>query len=88
MADFVVQGLVLSLLAGLSTIIGALIAIVHRRFSNAWLSGLLGLAAGVMVFISLDELLPTAHRYRREHSTTLGVLVGMMIMVATLAVLG
>jgi ZIP family zinc transporter len=43
--------------------------------------------AGVMVFIGLDELLPTAHRYGEEHATTVGVLAGMMLMVATLVIL-
>ena len=37
-------------------------------------------AAGIMVYISLDELIPTAHRYGHEHTVILGVALGVFIM--------
>jgi ZIP family zinc transporter len=41
---------------------------------------LLAFAAGIMVYISLDELLPTAHQYGKEHLVIIGVVTGMIIM--------
>jgi len=43
--------------------------------------------AGLMVFISLDELLPAANRYGEEHWGTLGVVGGLVVMVLTLLIL-
>lgn len=36
-----------------------------------------GVIAGVMVFLALDELLPTAKRYSKGHETTYGMILGM-----------
>ena len=43
--------------------------------------------AGVMIYISLDELLPTAHRYGHGHLVIGGVVLGMLIMAASLLML-
>ena len=51
--SLLLNGMLLSLLAGLSTVIGALIALIataRGRLSRRWLSGLLGLAAGIRPF--------------------------------------
>ncbi|MCI5050783.1 MAG: zinc transporter ZupT [Candidatus Pacebacteria bacterium] len=40
--------------------------------------------AGVMVFISLDELLPAAQKYGYHHHSIIGTIVGMMIMALSL----
>ncbi len=50
----------LTLLAGLSTGIGALISIFKKGTDNRMLSFALGLSAGVMVYISFMELIPEA----------------------------
>ncbi len=47
-----------SLFAGLSTGLGGLIVALKRFPDERFLAGALGLSAGVMVFISLGELLP------------------------------
>ena len=52
--------LLLTVLAGLSTGIGSAIAFFIRRPKYSYLSFLLGLSAGVMVYISFTELLGTA----------------------------
>jgi len=36
--------------------------------------------AGIMVFISVDELLPSAREYGEHHLSIYGLIVGMMIM--------
>ncbi|MBN1637290.1 MAG: zinc transporter ZupT, partial [Deltaproteobacteria bacterium] len=48
------------------------------------LAGLLAFVAGIMVYISLDELLPMAHRYGHSHTVISGILLGMLIMAVSL----
>ena len=36
--------------------------------------------AGIMIYISLDELLPTAEKYGKHHIAIAGVVAGMAIM--------
>lgn len=50
--------ILLTLIAGLSTSIGALLAFTSRSDNKRLLSWALGLSAGVMVYISFMELLP------------------------------
>jgi len=40
--------------------------------------------AGVMVYISLDELLPTSRAYSKGHDSILGLIAGMMVMAVSL----
>jgi ZIP family zinc transporter len=40
--------------------------------------------AGVMVYISLDELLPTSRAYGRGHESLFGLLAGMVMMAVSL----
>ncbi|EOI5577971.1 TPA: zinc transporter ZupT, partial [Campylobacter jejuni] len=44
--------------------------------------------AGIMVFISLDELLPAAKTYDKAHDSLYGLIVGMAIMALSLNLLG
>ena len=76
-------------LSGLAEPLGALIGafVLLPLVSAGALSYALPFVAGIMVFISLDELLPSAHRYGEEHWVILGILVGMMVMAASLALL-
>ena len=68
-----------SLLSGLSEPVGAAVGftILLPFLSKALLASLLALVAGIMVYISLDELLPMAHRYGPGHTVILGVVLGM-----------
>jgi ZIP family zinc transporter len=43
--------------------------------------------AGIMVFISLDELLPTAEKYGQHHHAIFGVFSGMLVMALSLIIL-
>lgn len=45
---------------------------------------LLSVVAGIMVFISLDELVPASRAFGREHLSILGVLLGMIVMALSL----
>lgn len=49
----------LTLFAGLATVIGAFLALVLHRANTHYLSISLGFSAGVMIYVSMVELLPT-----------------------------
>jgi ZIP family zinc transporter len=76
----------LSFLSGLAEPVGALIGyFLLLRYMNDVVFGLLFAGvAGIMVFISLDELLPTAEKYGEHHLATYGVIAGMAVMALSL----
>lgn len=55
--------LVLTLLAGLATGIGSLIALFTRNTNKRFLAGALGFSAGVMIYISFAEMLKKSEEY-------------------------
>jgi ZIP family zinc transporter len=71
-----------SFAAGLAEPVGAVIgyAILFNFLTPTLIYSLLAFAAGIMVYISLDELLPTAHSYGKEHLVIIGVIGGMVLM--------
>ena len=71
-----------ALFSGLAEPIGALLGYtILAPFLNPTLSmSLLAFAAGIMVYISLDELLPASREYGSAHLTMIGVVLGMVIM--------
>jgi ZIP family zinc transporter len=75
-----------SFLSGVSEPIGALIGFfVLWRFMNNITFGLLFAGvAGIMVFISLDELLPSAQKYGEHHLSIYGLVAGMAVMAISL----
>jgi ZIP family zinc transporter len=80
-----------SFLSGIAEPIGAVVAALFLLpfLSDTSLSLVLAAVAGVMVFISLDELVPVARSFcGEEHWSILGVGVGMAVMAASLWLLG
>jgi ZIP family zinc transporter len=79
-----------SFLSGVAEPVGALIGylLLMPFLTPTVLSTTLAFVAGIMVYISLDEILPMAHRYGREHLVILGVVAGMAIMAFSLWLLG
>lgn len=75
-----------SLLSGLAEPVGALAGyLVLLHFFNDLVFGFLfASVAGIMVFISLDELLPTAEEYGEHHVAIYGVVAGMAVMALSL----
>ena len=72
----------LCLASGLAEPLGALFGyVVLQPFLSPPVFGtVFGIIAGVMVFLSLDELLPAAKRYADGHETVYGLSSGMIIM--------
>jgi ZIP family zinc transporter len=75
-----------SLLSGLTEPLGAVIGwLVLMPMMNDTLFGIVfSSVAGIMVFISLDELLPTAQKYGEHHLSIYGLIGGMMVMALSL----
>lgn len=84
------KAFVWSALSGLAEPLGALLGwFVLRSFYSPELFGLaFASVAGIMVFISLDELLPTAEAYGKHHVCMYGLVAGMAIMALSLRLLG
>ena len=80
----------LSLLSGLAEPVGAVLAyLVLTPFMTPTLMGcILAGVAGIMVFISIDELLPAAREYGEAHISIYGVVAGMALMAVSLILLG
>lgn len=76
----------LSFLSGLSEPIGAIVAyLVLMPYLNDVMFGIIFAAvAGIMVFISLDELLPAAKKYDEAHISIYGLIGGMAVMALSL----
>lgn len=47
----------------------------------------LAVVAGIMIFISFDELLPISKEYGNEHLSILGLFTGMLVMMISLAII-
>jgi len=78
-----------SFLSGISEPAGAAIGylVLLPFLTPAVLAATLAFVAGVMVYISLDELLPLAHRYGHGHLVIFGIALGMLIMAVSLLML-
>jgi zinc transporter ZupT len=78
-----------SFLSGVSEPIGALLAglILLPFINDLLIAGMLAVVAGIMIFISLDELLPMCQRYRYEHLSILGLILGFLVMGISLALI-
>ncbi len=80
----------LSFAAGMTEPLGAVLAVLLLYpFLNDWLlAAASSLVAGIMVFISFDELLPIANRYGSEHIANIGLIAGFSVMMAGLYLMG
>ncbi|WCL81564.1 zinc transporter ZupT [Saprospira sp. CCB-QB6] len=79
-----------SFLSGVVEPIGAILifALFGNSLDQTLMSILLAGVAGIMVFISLDQLLPSARDYGEHHLSIYGMLAGMAVMAISLLMLG
>ncbi len=80
------RGFYLSFLSGLAEPVGALMAyfILAPFMGNMLFGAVFAAVAGIMVFISIDELLPTAREYGLHHHSVYGFIAGMAVMALSL----
>ena len=75
-----------SFLSGLAEPIGAIIGyLILAPFMNDMIFGIVFAGVGgIMVFISLDQLLPTAREYGEHHLSIYGLVAGMVVMAVSI----
>ena len=75
-----ILALLLSLLAGLSTTIGSLVALFMKNPNPKFISFIMGFACGVMIYISFVELLQQSIKSIGLFEGSLFLFLGMLIM--------
>ncbi|MBR5995811.1 MAG: zinc transporter ZupT [Eubacteriaceae bacterium] len=80
------KAFLLSLLSGIAEPVGGLFGYLLLKdfLTDVFLGCIYGAVAGIMVFITLDELLPLAHEYGEEHTSIYGIISGMAVMAASI----
>ena len=85
------KALLYATLSGFSEVIGAALCLAVTAVFGLELSGegatfplVLAAVSGIMIYISLDELLPTAEKYGKHHIAIAGVVGGMAVMAISL----
>lgn len=76
----------LSFLSGLAEPVGAIVGyfLLKDLFNESTFGIIFASVAGIMVYISLDELLPTAEEYGEHHVAIGGLIAGMAVMAISL----
>ncbi len=84
------KAFVFSFLSGLSEPLGAVIGyfLLLPFINDALFALLFASVAGIMVFVSLDELLPAAREYGEAHHSVYGIISGMIVMALSLLLMG
>ena len=77
-----------ALLSGMTEPIGALIAALFLTSFDAFIPFALAFAGGVMVFITLDELVPAAREHGHHHFTAVGIITGAIFVFLLSGVFG
>ncbi len=80
------KAFVYSFLSGLSEPVGAVLGyfLLKTIFNDTTFGIIFASVAGIMVYISLDQLLPTAEEYGEHHLSIWGMVAGMMLMALSL----
>ncbi len=75
-----------SFLSGFAEPVGALVGwlLLMPIMSDAVFGIIFASVAGIMVFISVDELLPTSREYGEHHLSIYGLILGMIVMAVSL----
>lgn len=83
------KAFMMSLLSGFSEPLGAILAalILGPLITDTVFGLLFGSVAGIMVYISLDELLPAAREYGEHNLSILGLMLGMAVMALSVALI-
>lgn len=76
-----------SFLAGIAEPVGGLLSffIFRSMITQNFLAGVLAFAAGIMIYISIDELLPACFDNCGGHKSIAGVVVGMIIVALSIS---
>ncbi len=80
------KAFIYSFLSGVAEPVGALLGyfLLRSIFNESMFGIIFSGVAGIMVYISLDELLPTAEEYGEHHIAIFGLIAGMAVMAVSL----
>lgn len=80
------KAFIYSFLSGVAEPVGAVVGflILMPFLSSLLLGASLAFVGGIMVYISVDELLPMAHKYGHSHAVIAGIVLGMFVMAVNL----
>ena len=83
------KAFVYSSLSGLAEPLGGVLGfLILMPFLSPWVvSFLMASVAGIMVYISLDKILPTASNYGHSHTMVMGLALGMFVMAMSIVML-
>ncbi len=72
---------IISFLSGLTESLGTLIGLFILSFvgMGSAVGPCLAFTAGVMIYLTADELIPVAHEYGYKHTVSVGVLLGIVL---------
>ena len=78
-----------SFISGMSEPLGAILVwlLIYPFINDFILSAMLGIVGGIMVYISLDELLPLSKALGKSHESILGIILGMFTITLSLVLL-
>jgi ZIP family zinc transporter len=84
-----VKAIFYSFIAGLTQPLGAIIGFffIDYIFQEIAFGMIIAVTSGFMVYITFDQLLPTAREYGKNHLSVIGVILGMIIMALSLNLL-
>ncbi|MEW6661856.1 MAG: ZIP family metal transporter [Bacillota bacterium] len=71
--------MIYSMMAGMATVLGSLLVLAWRS-TERFLAFLLGLAAGIMAAVVLQDLVPAALKFGSLKTTLAGILLGVLIL--------
>ena len=84
------KAFIYSTLVGLCQPLGAIIgyALFSSFFSDMLFGILFCIISGIMIFVSLDELIPASQQYEDHHFSVYGTILGMLVMAVSLMFFG
>ena len=73
-------------MSGLAEPVGGILGwlLLSRIFGQSLNGVVLAVVAGIMTYIALDELLPSAEKFGHHHLSIIGVIAGMAVMAASM----
>ncbi len=76
------KAFIYTFISGFSEIIGAIITYIflYKYINNSFIGVILSLTVGIMSYISLSELLPTAIKYNKKKTTIIFFIIGFIFM--------
>lgn len=84
----VVQALLAALFTWDVTALGAAMVFFFRELNRRVLDAMLAFAAGAMIYVVVEELIPEAQRERNTHVATAGAMLGFTVMMVLDVALG